>query len=199
MKYLAALPVGDEQQQALRDLLEGTIALEGLTIDTDLRWELLEGLVLSGHADSRDIDAAFEADSTASGAQAAARARAALPTPEGKRAAFDSLVVDTDATNAIARATAQGFVHVLDADVVEALVEPYFESLERLWSERSFHMASQIITGLFPTPLASQELSDAAHRWLSEHADAAPALRRVVVECLADVDRALAVQRADRI
>lgn len=199
VKYLAALPVGDEQQQALRDLLEGTIALEGLTIDTDLRWELLEGLVLSGHADSRDIDAALEADSTASGAQAAARARAALPTPEGKRAAFDSLVVDTDATNAIARATAQGFVHVLDADVVEALVEPYFESLERLWSERSFHMASQIITGLFPTPLASQELSDAAHRWLSEHADAAPALRRVVVECLADVDRALAVQRADRI
>ncbi|WP_029068727.1 aminopeptidase N [Jonesia quinghaiensis] len=197
VKYFAALPTSEEHQQVLSGLFDGSVTLEGLEIDTDLRWEILEGLVLLGAADNTDIDQALAADNTASGAQAAARARAAIPTVEGKTAAFDSLVVSADAPNAIARSTGLGFNHVTDATVLEPLVARYFEALAPLWSERSFHMASQIITGLFPTSIASPELASAARTWLDANADAAPALRRIVVESLADVDRALTVQQAD--
>ena len=88
VKFFAAAASTPAHAEALRALHDGSLALEGLEVDTDLRWELLEGLVLVGAADEAEIDAALEADNTANGAQAAARARAAVPTAEGKLAAF---------------------------------------------------------------------------------------------------------------
>ena len=49
------------------------------TIDTDLRWELLEGLVLARRGRAPEIDAALAADNTATGQQSAASARATRP------------------------------------------------------------------------------------------------------------------------
>ena len=49
-----------------------------------------------------------------------------------------------------------------------------------------------------PAPLASQGLVDATRAWLDAHTDAAPALRRLVSENLAGVERALAAQARDR-
>jgi len=197
VKFFAALPSTEEHGNALAGLLDGSVALEGLEIDTDLRWEILEGLVLLGRAGEAEIAAALEADNTADGQQAAARARAAIPTADAKRVAFDSLVVSADAPNAIVRAVGAGVNHTNNTSLLEGLVEPYFESLNRLWKERSYHMASQIITGLYPSPLANQALLDASQAWLDANQDAAPALRRVIVECQAGVARAVKVSAAD--
>ena len=48
-----------------------------------------------------------------------------------------------------------------------------------------------------PAPLANLELRDATRAWLAANPDAAPALRRLVDENLAGVERALAVQERD--
>lgn len=97
VKYFAALSSTSAHVAPLRGLLDGSVTLDGLTVDTDLRWELLEGLVLLGDADETEIDAALAADDTATGRQAAARARAAVPTVEAKERAFASVVDDADA------------------------------------------------------------------------------------------------------
>ncbi|HRN29230.1 MAG TPA: ERAP1-like C-terminal domain-containing protein, partial [Terrimesophilobacter sp.] len=76
VKFFANIASVGDHVSALRGLLDGTVVLEGLTVDTDLGWELLEGLVLNGAATSADIDAALANDNTANGQQAAARARA---------------------------------------------------------------------------------------------------------------------------
>lgn len=197
VKYFAATPSTEEHGEVLAGLLDGSIALDGLTIDTDLRWEILEGLVLLGKAGAEEIDAALANDNTANGAQAAARARAAIPTVEGKRAAFDLIFANADQTNAIVRAAGLGFNHVNDATLLEPLVQPYLDSLNSIWSERSFHMASQILEGFYPSPIANEELRAATQNWLDTNPQAAPALRRVVVECLAGVERAVKVSAAD--
>ena len=49
----------------------------------------------------------------------------------------------------------------------------------------------------YPGPLASQSLVDATNAWLEKNPDV-PALRRLVVENLAGVERALAAQARDR-
>ncbi len=135
-------------------------------------------------------------DKTASGEQAAARARASIPTAEGKLAAFSSLV-DSDALpNAIVRQTTVGYQHVNSPVVLEGLVPKYFDVLTRIWAERSYHMADTIVTGLYPAPLASVELRDAARAWLDANPET-PALRRIVTENLAGTERALRVQAAD--
>jgi aminopeptidase N len=197
VKFFAHLASTPAHADALRGLLDGTVTLEGLEIDTDLRWEILEGLVLLGRADQAEVDAALAQDHTATGQQSAARATATAPTTDAKLAAFASLVDSDEAPNAIVRATTQGFQHVNDPAVLAPLVEKYFASLTTLWAERSYHIAETLVVGLYPAPLANAELRDATQAWLDSHADAAPALRRLVVENLAGVERALAAQAAD--
>ncbi len=196
VKFFAQIASTPEHVATLQGLRDGSVTLNGLEIDTDLRWELLEGLVLAGAASDAEVDAELAADKTASGEQAAARARATIPTAEGKLAAFASLVDSSELPNAIVRQTTVGFQHVNSPVVLEGLVPKYFEVLTRIWAERSYHMADTIVSGLYPAPLASAELRDAAHAWLEAHPET-PALRRIVSESVAGTERALRVQAAD--
>jgi aminopeptidase N len=197
VKYFAALASTPDHVAPVRGLLDGSVQLDGVSVDTDLRWELLQSLVLLGDADAAEVDAALAADDTATGRQAAARARASLPTPEGKSAAFASVVDDADAPNAIIRATAAGFVHVVDPAVLEPFAQRYVDSLLPIWTSRSYHIAEELIEGLYPAPLASSALRDTVRGWLEANADAPAALRRMVVEALAGTERALAAQAVD--
>ncbi|MCS5714412.1 aminopeptidase N [Herbiconiux sp. CPCC 205716] len=196
VKFFAALAATDEQLENVAHLKNGTVVLEGLDIDTDLTWELLIALVAGGKAGEAEIAATLEADNTASGAQSAAHARAAIPTPEGKAAAFASLVDVDTAPNAIVRATGLGFQRGSDPALFQPLIERYFDSLQLLWETRSYAIASAVINGLYPAALANQELRDATQQWLDRNGEP-PALRRLVVENLAGVDRALAAQARD--
>ncbi|GAA3586855.1 aminopeptidase N [Klugiella xanthotipulae] len=187
----------EKQLSIVAALLDESIDLVGLDIDTDLGWELLIALAAGGRVSAAEIDAALQDDNTASGAQSAAHARAALPTPADKRAAWDSVITSTGASNTIVRATGLGFSQVNDPTVLEAFIEPYFECLTRIWESRSYSISSTIVVDFFPNQLASQRLVDATLAWLDTHPDI-PALRRLVIENLAGVQRALTAQDADR-
>ncbi len=196
VKFFAAYASTPEHAAHLAGLRDGSAPLEQLEIDTDLGWEILEGLVLTGVAGQAEIDAALAADNTSNGQQAAARASATIPTSEGKRAAFESLV-DSDALpNSIVRNTTLGYLHVNDHAVLEPLVEPYFAALNDIWATRSYKIAEYIVFGLYPSPLASVALVEATTAWLAANPEI-PALRRLVTENLAGVERALAVQSKD--
>lgn len=197
VKFFAAMASTPEHGRTLAGLRDGSIALEGLEIDTDLSWELLEGLALVGAATETDIDAALAADNTSNGAQAAARARAAIDTVEAKRATFEHLVGDDTVPNAIVRMTTMGYLHVNDPARLEQLVEPYFAALGEVWESRTYKIAEYLILGLYPAPLASESLAAATRAWLDAN-PGIPALRRMVSENLAGVERALAAQERDR-
>ncbi|MFT4156537.1 MAG: aminopeptidase N [Microbacterium sp.] len=178
-------------------LRSGEDALPGLEIDADLNWQLLVGLAAIGAIDSATIDAAQAADNTAKGGEFAAQARAALPDLASKKAAWATLVERDDAPNTIVRSAALGFVHPAGAEVLEEFVQPYFDMLLPIWESRTYQIAQYLIVGLFPTALANTRLRDATRAWLSAHHDAPSALRRLVLENLADVERALAAQARD--
>lgn len=197
VKFFANIASTPAHVTALTGLRDGSGALDGLSIDTDLAWELLEGLVLTGAAGTAEIDAALADDNTANGQQAAARLRAAIPTVEAKLAAFESLVATDELPNAIVRQTTVGFQHVNDTSALESLVAPYFGAISAIWESRSHAIAEAIVLGLYPAPLANEALRDATKGWLDANPDV-PALRRLVGELLAGVERALQVQGADR-
>lgn len=198
VKFFAQSASTATHGQHLQDLYDAKTGFDGLTIDTDLRWEILHGLILVGQAGEPEIAAALAADSTATGQQAAAHARATIGTPQAKKAAFDLLTGDQELPNAIVRATGLGFNHVNDPALLADLVAPFFGAINRVWETRSYHMADEIITGLFPAPLANEELAQACQTWLDANTAAAPGLRRIIIECLAGVTRALAVQANDQ-
>ncbi|WP_165069576.1 aminopeptidase N [Marisediminicola senii] len=199
VKFFANIASTPAHVAALTSLHNGTAPLDGLEIDTDLRWELLQGLVLNGAAGEAEIAAALANDNTANGQQAAARVAAAIPTAEGKLAAFRSLVEPEGAEppNAIVRQTTIGYQHSNDPEVFAGLIGRYFDAITGVWATRSHAIAETIVVGLYPTPLADERLRAATVQWLDEN-PGTPALRRLVIENLAGVERAMMVQAADR-
>nr|WP_198426001.1 aminopeptidase N [Microbacterium ureisolvens] len=185
------------QWEKVRQVRDGEVTFPELAIDTDLSWQLLVSLAAGGVVTAADIDGALAADNTAKGGEFAAQAKAALPSAEAKAAAWSSLVDSDDQPNTIVRAAAAGFVHPAGRDLLEGFVSRYFDSLLPIWDSRTYQIAQYLIVGLYPAPLANVALRDATRAWLEAHADAAPALRRLVAENLAGVERALSVQDRD--
>lgn len=196
VKFFASVASTGDQLDAIQALLDGTAPLDGLEIDTDLAWELIIALVAGGRAGTAQIDAALEKDNTATGAQSAAHARAAIPTAAGKQAAWSSLIDVDTAPNTIVRTTALGFLRANDTSLLLPFVEKYFAVLQQVWEARSYAIAEKLVVGLYPSPLADQGLVDATRAWLDANPEPA-ALRRLVVENLAGVERALAAQARD--
>jgi aminopeptidase N len=182
---------------ALTALRDETSSLSGLEIDADLDWELLEGLVLNGAAGQPEIDAALAQDNTANGQQSAARATATIPTAAAKKTAFEEILSRDDISNLIVRNTGVGYQHTNDPSSLAGMIQPYFDAITTIWKSRSYKIAEYIVFGFYPTPLVSQELVDATNAWLTANNDI-PALRRLVTENLAGVERALLAQKKDQ-
>src|SRR5690606_32838215 len=186
VKFFANIASTTEHAATLQALRTGETALEGLEVDTDLDWELLEGLVLIGAAGELEIAAALEKDDTANGQQAAARARATIATRDAKEAALTAALNDASISNVVLRNMALGYTHTNDPSVLAELVPLYFDSIRRVWDERSFQLAQYIVHGFYPSSLATPELVEATREWLEANPEPA-ALRRMVIEELAGV------------
>jgi aminopeptidase N len=211
----AAAPGGDAQLQLVKafagqartsgqldvmaGLLDGTAPLDGLTVDTDLRWELLTSLVVGARAGEDEIAAQLRQDATATGERAAAMARAAVPTAEAKEAAWRAALEDRQLANAVQAAVIGGLTRVHDRSLLEPFVDRYFASLTDVWTSRTNEMAQNLVSGLYPTLLAGTgvDVLGATDAWLASAGDRHPALRRLVVEARDAVRRALAAQERD--
>ena len=197
-KFFAIFATGDEQLNALQAILDGSEKLAGLTIDADLRWELLTGLVVGGRAGEAQIAKELASDNTANGQKSAAGARAAIPTAEAKAAAWHTLVETNDLSNALVQSASLGFVRVPDLALLKPYADKYFESVLKIWNGNTFKIAEYLLVNLYPAPLASAELAEMTKPWLDKaEIKAIPALRRILVENLANVERALKAQAKD--
>lgn len=196
-KAFAAHAQSEAQLSTVDELLKGDVVLADLSIDQDLRWELLSSLVAGGRADQSVIDAELARDNTQTGQLAASAASSAIPTQEAKARTWESVVVRGDGANALQRAAITGFTRVWDTTLLEPYVAKYFASLKQVWAEKSYETSSTIVTGLYPSQLVAQSTLDATDAFLTELGDEIPALRRLVLESRDGVVRALKAQAAD--
>jgi aminopeptidase N len=174
----------------------GEKPLEGLTVDTDLRWRLLHALVAHGSAGEAEIDAEYALDNTATGRRMTERARALIPTPEAKAEAWRRAVEDDSLPNAINSAIIMGFSHPAQQALLVDYVPRYFAAVDDVWARRSSEQAQPMVQGLFPSWAVEQATVEQADAWLE--GDHPSALRRLVTEGRAGVVRALAAREFDR-
>ncbi len=154
----------------------------------------------AGAAAPAEIEAELELDNTAAGQRHAAAARASIPTPEAKLAAWSSVVDNDDLPNALQEAAIVGFGRVHDPALLEPFVDRYFETIVPAWFSRTNDSAQKIVVGLFPTLLSSQSLADRTQAWLDgpgAAADVPPSLVRLVSENRDTVVRAVRAQQRD--
>ncbi|MFE4592922.1 aminopeptidase N [Streptomyces laurentii] len=195
-RAFAATAREDADLDLLTALLDGSASIEGLAVDAELRWSLVQRLAATGRFDEPEIAAELERDRTAAGERHAATARAARPTEAAKAEAWASVVESDALANAVQEAVIGGFVQTDQRELLAPYTAKYFASIKQVSETRSHEMVQQIVVGLYPTLQVSQETLDATDAWIAEH-QPVPALRRMVTECRAGIERALKAQAAD--
>ena len=188
----------DAQLDAVQALLDGTGVPDGLAVDDELRWSVVQTLAAHGRLDLDAIDAELERDPSAAGQRAAATARAARPTPEAKAEAWQLAVHDDSLPNAMQGAVIGGFASTIPTELLAPYAERYFDEVGDVWARRTSELAQNVVVGLFPTwtSTISPETVAAADKFLAGK-DVPAALRRLIVEGRADVQRALTARATD--
>ncbi len=185
----------------LLDNEPAAVNLKGLVIDTDLRWRIVTALAASGDLDADGpatpfIDAELQSDPTAAGRRNAAAASAARPQAAVKETAWQQVIEDDTIANITTRAIVTGFVRPGQAELLAPFTAKYFDAIAGVWERRSSEVAQTVVVGLYPSWDVSQAGLDAADAFLA-NADVPPALRRLVLEGRAGVERALRARAFD--
>ncbi|MEV7339736.1 aminopeptidase N [Streptomyces sp. NPDC093544] len=173
---------------------EGTVP-GGPELDPELRWRILGRLAVHGAIDDAVIDAELVQDPSATGQEGAARCRAALPDPQAKRAAWESMFTTDDLSNYLFTATAQGFWQPEQADLVREYVERYWPDAVALAARRGPAIADAAGRWAFPAYAVSPDTLALGETCLRD-LDPIPALRRKLADQLDDLERALKVRGA---
>ncbi|MQY26464.1 aminopeptidase N [Nocardia aurantia] len=189
--------------EVLTELLDAdpaTVGLPGLVVDTDLRWRIVSALAAAGEVDGESVETPFidgelDRDPTAAGRRHAAAAATARPLADVKENAWQTAMNDDTVPNITARAIVSGFAPSGQSALLESYVERYFAEIPNVWERRSSEVAQTVVVGLYPHWAITDEAVAVADKFLST--DHPPALRRLVVEGKAGIERSLRARTFD--
>ena len=103
-----------------------------------------------------------------------------------------------DYSNTLVNSASLAFGRVNDLSLLEPYAKAYMDVALRIWNGRSYHIASYLLTNLYPIQLANDGLKELTEKLIaSPEVAEKPALRRVLVENLAGLERGLKAQLAD--
>ncbi|HEX6472827.1 MAG TPA: aminopeptidase N [Streptosporangiaceae bacterium] len=196
VQNFVGVATSDEHLAFVRGLLDGADTMEGLTVDTELRWLLLRRLVVRGAAGEPEIAAELERDATAAGERHAASCRAGIPTADAKAAAWEQITTGK-LPNAVFRAMLGGFVEADHRDLLAPYAEKFFAVVGEVWASWSHDMAQTFAEIAYPFLITSQDTIDRTDAYVAEQ-DPPAALRRLLAEGRDGVARALRAQAKDR-
>lgn len=202
LKAYAAFAATPAQGDRLRALVDGSAELEGLPLDSDLRWDLIAGMAAAGSASVEDVDAYAAQDVTSAGQRRAAGARAAVASVEAKRAAWDALAHPTagPATNAVQFELAAGLARAIDPALLAPLADDLLGDLRGYYDANAGFVGARVVKAVLPTALTGRVdgIAGRLEDWLAHHADAPSVLRKAVIEALDHVRRAAVAQAVSR-
>ncbi len=188
----------------LADLLDhepAELGLAGLSIDTDLRWRIVTALAAAGDIDADGpktpfIDTEVQRDPTAAGQRQGAQASAARPQLAVKEKAWTQVTEEDTLPNIVGRSIIAGFVEPGQAELLKPFGARYFAAIPGIWERRSSEVAQTVVVGLYPSWDISDDGIAAADEFLAGPG-LPPALRRLVLEGRAGVERSLRARRFD--
>lgn len=194
MAYLSYGQEGDEEfARDAQGLLDGSVTLEGLEIDNNLRWVIIRALARTNLIDDAGIDRELAKRDTTENREFAYAAKASRATGEAKSWAWDQALHHEELTNSQLEAVIAGFASARES-LAQPYVARYYEAVDWIWEHRSFHMAESLIGGLYPIHADPKALVEAGQRWIAAHTEADRALRHLISANLETSQRTLMVR-----
>ncbi|HVL33132.1 MAG TPA: aminopeptidase N [Actinomycetota bacterium] len=186
----------EEHITFIRGLLDGTQSVEGLAIDTELRWSIVKALAGRGAAGEDLIDAEFKRDPTDQGERHAAQARAMRPTPEAKAEAWER-ILDPETPLATMEFLMAGFYRYDQADLCRPYEEKFFAQLMPMWESRPVEVAVEFAASMYPGVLVEHGLVERTSAFLDANSALPPPIRRYLIENQDQLKRALRARERD--
>ncbi|WP_406149975.1 aminopeptidase N [Streptomyces sp. NBC_01012] len=183
------------QPDAIQDWLREDTVPGGPELDPELRWRILTRLAVLGAIDETAIAHELDKDPSATGQEGAARCRAALPTTQAKKAAWEAMFSDDSLSNYLFTATAQGFWQPEQTELLHPYVARYYPDAIELAARRGPAIADAAGRHAFPAHAIDPDSIHLGEQAL-HHPALTPALRRKLTDQLDDARRALAVRDA---
>ena len=191
----AGVALSPDDLGLLAGLLDGTATIDGLTVDTELRWRILHRLVSRGAAGEAEIEAELARDATDAGERHAVTCRAAVPTPAAKQAAWAQIISGT-LPNATFRAALAGFIDHDQQELLAPYVDRYFEVVSDVWRDWTPDMARWFVS--YAYPIADDPAVITKTTELMARTSPAAGLARLLIEGRDGAQRALRCQELDR-
>jgi aminopeptidase N len=196
VRAFSAVATSQEDLALLSGLLSGETVIEGLAVDTDLRWALLHRLASRAVIGEAKIDAELSSDATDAGERHAASCRAALPTAANKRDTWETLA-SGKLTIAMFRAVLAGFADPDQTELTGPYREAYFGAIGDVWRDWSSAIAQDFVEDLYTICPVTHETITATDTYLAQGQPPA-ALRRLLLEGRDDILRLLRGQARDQ-
>ncbi|HKR98429.1 MAG TPA: ERAP1-like C-terminal domain-containing protein, partial [Candidatus Dormibacteraeota bacterium] len=209
----------DPDLELLQAVLEEGRRIDGIELDTDLRWLIVARLATTGRFDASRIRAELGRDPTDFGRRHAAASLAARPEAEAKAEAWD-IVVDpakpvAQAWNGVVHepislatlatimrgfafgAFVEGGFHRPGQDqLLQPYVTRYLEQVPAVWAQRSVEDAEEFTESMYPRYLTDDSVIAAVEALIDRPNLPAPA-RRILQEGLDGTRRARRAREAD--
>ncbi|MEY2827495.1 MAG: aminopeptidase [Actinomycetota bacterium] len=199
LRTFSAVATTEEQINKVAQILDGTEKIEGLVVDTDLRWALLRRLVVVGKRGEKEIAEELKKDDTVMGREHAAGAKAAMPSLDAKQKAWEQVINNENLTNSELHSILAGISYMDHEEVLRNFVDKYFDSVSSLWNARTHEIGQSLVTGLFPSTNINLDVIKKCDEFLEKNKELAVGARRIIIEQRDSLARALKAQNADKI
>ncbi|GIF68699.1 aminopeptidase [Asanoa ishikariensis] len=173
--------------------LDGAGVPDAIEVDRELRWRIVLRLAVLGAIDVDRIAAELDADRSATGAEWAARARAARPDPAAKAVAWHAVINDDQLSNRLLEANGRGLFQPEQVELTAPYVERYFLEMPGAAMRRTPYAAERLSDLTFPRYAVEARTRELAAKMLTRD-DLPPALRRIVIDNDDDLRLALAAR-----
>ena len=162
-------------------------------------WDLRRGCAARGLVTEKELDSWLEASPTGENRTRWFRSRAALPDADIRSQVWHEICHGSTMSNLDLSASLQG----LNDSTWNSpgYVTQYFDQLLPFWMKSSMGLGIRFVEDGFPMSIdverqnSLEDPIEAAKTWLEEHSAAAPALTRLVIEKLDDLERAYSRQK----
>jgi aminopeptidase N len=186
----------EEDLGTLKQWLSGVGVPDGVRIEGDLRWQVVQTLIANGAAAPSIIAEEHAADQTAAGEIGAALATALIPSMASKEAVWQELTTEPEIVNSRNRALILGFQHPVQIELTAPFMRRFFEDAAGVWKLRDSEPGQEFMVLGYPVYQVSPETVAAAEAWLA--GDAHPPPRpRILPDANDRVKRAIRARARD--
>jgi aminopeptidase N len=198
-RTLFNVAIVEEDVRRIIDLAEGTHAVEGLTIDQNMRWTLATRCASMDLPGARErIAAELKRDPSDRGQRARLQAETSFPDPDVKAAAWEKFHGEGYGSLYMTASAMGGFNWWRQRELLTPYVEKFFENVVAVFERPDKEFATTYFGSLFPAYRAERSVLERSERLLKDIEGRLPTLTRKLREANDDLERAIKCQEFAR-